>query len=195
MILAISVVVDESKYLGILASEFLIVMVHLPFLTWVWADTASAACPAHPGSLDMMSVIFAAVICDADDPCSVNTAYEPESSFYNVTSEYEPAFALLILGFQLRILEMTEVHYRCKVYDSALIPCFLDRFLFVSDFRQLPCWDFLQFFPFFLHCRLCILNLKCLRHRNEFVHKTVMSCRILPFRSDVILMRLVSSCF
>ena len=34
----------------------------------------SAACPAHPGSL-------AAVICDADDPCSVNTAYDPESSF------------------------------------------------------------------------------------------------------------------
>ena len=34
----------------------------------------SAACPAHPGSL-------AAVICVADDPCSVNTAYDPESSF------------------------------------------------------------------------------------------------------------------
>ena len=35
------------------------------------ADTASAACPAHPGSLDMMSMTFAAVICDADDPVSV----------------------------------------------------------------------------------------------------------------------------
>ena len=43
-------------------------------LTWVKADTASAACPAHPGSLEMISMIFAAVICDADDPCSVNTA-------------------------------------------------------------------------------------------------------------------------
>ena len=32
------------------------------------------ACPAHPGSLDMISMTFAAVICDADDPCSVNTA-------------------------------------------------------------------------------------------------------------------------
>ena len=38
------------------------------------ADTASAACPAHPGSLDMISMTFAAVICDADEPCSVNTA-------------------------------------------------------------------------------------------------------------------------
>ena len=42
--------------------------------TWVLADTASAACPSHPGSLDMISMTFAAVICDADDPCAVNTA-------------------------------------------------------------------------------------------------------------------------
>ena len=50
-------------------------------LTWVQADTACAACPAHPRSLDIMFMIFAAVICDADDPRSVNTAYDPESSF------------------------------------------------------------------------------------------------------------------
>ena len=42
--------------------------------TWVLADTASAAGPAYPGSLDMISMTFAAVNCDADDPCSVNTA-------------------------------------------------------------------------------------------------------------------------
>ena len=45
--------------------------------TWVKADTASAACRARPGSLDMIPMTFTAVICDADDPCSVNTAYEP----------------------------------------------------------------------------------------------------------------------
>ena len=50
-------------------------------LTRVSADTASAACPAQPGSLDISSITFAAVICDADDPCSVSTAYDPESSF------------------------------------------------------------------------------------------------------------------
>ena len=50
-------------------------------LTWVQPDTASAACPEHPGSLDIMSMTFIAVICDADDPCSVNNAYDPESSF------------------------------------------------------------------------------------------------------------------
>ena len=42
--------------------------------TWEQADTASAACPAQPSSLEMISMTFAAVICDADDPCSVNTA-------------------------------------------------------------------------------------------------------------------------
>ena len=49
--------------------------------TWENEDTAPAACPAHPGSLDMISMTFAAVICDADDPCSVNTAWDPNSSF------------------------------------------------------------------------------------------------------------------
>ena len=44
------------------------------FLTWVETDTASAACPLHPGSLAMTSISSAAVICDADEPCAVNTA-------------------------------------------------------------------------------------------------------------------------
>ena len=48
---------------------------------WVSADTVSAACPAQPGNLEMISMTSAAVICDADDPSSVNTAEDPESSF------------------------------------------------------------------------------------------------------------------
>ena len=81
MILAICVVVDESKCLDITIWESSIILEHLFFLNWVQADTASAACPAHPGSLDITSITFAAATCEADDPCSVNTAYEPESSF------------------------------------------------------------------------------------------------------------------
>ena len=69
MILATSVVEDVSICLDIPILEFSIILEHLPFLT-----SASAACPAHPGSLDMISMTFAAVIFDADDPCSVNTA-------------------------------------------------------------------------------------------------------------------------
>ena len=63
MILAICVSVDISKYMDILSLEYSI--------SSVWADTASAACP---GSLEIMSMTCAAVIWDADDPCSVNTA-------------------------------------------------------------------------------------------------------------------------
>ena len=42
--------------------------------TWVSADTASAVCPSQPGNLELISMTFAADICDADDPCSVNTS-------------------------------------------------------------------------------------------------------------------------
>ena len=35
--------------------------------TWVYADTASAACPSQAGNLAMTSITFAAVICDADE--------------------------------------------------------------------------------------------------------------------------------
>ena len=52
-----------------------------PFFNRVQADTASAACPAQPGSLTKTYITFAAVMCDADEPCSVNTAQEPESLF------------------------------------------------------------------------------------------------------------------
>ena len=37
-------------------------------------DAASPACPAQTSNLEMISMTLAAVICDADDPCSVNTA-------------------------------------------------------------------------------------------------------------------------
>ena len=43
------------------------------------------------GKLDMISMTLAAVICDAGDPCSVNTAHEPEIIFHNATLEYDPA--------------------------------------------------------------------------------------------------------
>ena len=62
MIMAICVVVDESKCLDIPIWEFSTMQVHPPFSTWVLADTASAACFAQPGSLEMISMTFAAVI-------------------------------------------------------------------------------------------------------------------------------------
>ena len=47
----------------------------------VYADTASAACPSQSGNLATTFFIFAAVIWDADEPCSVKAAWAPESSF------------------------------------------------------------------------------------------------------------------
>ena len=49
--------------------------------------------------------------------------------FYSVTSEYNPAFVLLKLWFQLRILEMTDVHQRSKMDCSLLFLCLLDLLL------------------------------------------------------------------
>ena len=62
MTLPMCVVVDESKCLDIPIFEFSLIWVHLPFLHWCQADTASAACPAQPSNLDMISMAFAAVI-------------------------------------------------------------------------------------------------------------------------------------
>ena len=74
MILATCVVADESKMFGHSDLGIFSNFGASSIFIWVSADTASAACPAQPGSQEMISMTFAAVICDADDPCSVNTA-------------------------------------------------------------------------------------------------------------------------
>ena len=45
------------------------------------------ACLADPGSLEITSRTLATVMCDAEDPCSVNTAYEPD-----VRTSFEQTF-------------------------------------------------------------------------------------------------------
>ena len=61
MILAICASVDVSKYRK--QSDFGICnnVEASSILTWVLADTVSAACPEHHGRLDIMSMTFAAV--------------------------------------------------------------------------------------------------------------------------------------
>ena len=81
MILAICVVEDVSVYLDMLIWEFWAIWERPPRFTCVCADTASAACPSQSGSLAMTPIPFAAVVCEADEPCSLNTALAPESSF------------------------------------------------------------------------------------------------------------------
>ena len=50
--------------------------------------------------------------------------------------------------------------------SSAFIPCFFDHLFFVSDFCQLPCRYFLQFFQFFSTAALTSGIFECLRHRK-----------------------------
>ena len=149
-------------------------------LTWVWADTTPAACRHFWRRWTLLCgyCIRAWII------------------FHKVTSEYDPAFVLLILRLQLQILKMTEIHQWRKMNFSALVPCFVNHFFLVSDLRQLPCRNVLQFFP--------ILS-PLLPLYREFLNawgigmnlwtRLLTSHRIHPFCSDVILTRFVSSSF
>ena len=74
MILAICVVVDESKSLsdlGILNN-----LGASSFFAGIQRRTASAA--GQPDNLEIMSMTFAAVIWDVIDPCSVNATRRGE---------------------------------------------------------------------------------------------------------------------
>ena len=76
-------------------------------LTCVYAPMASLACPEQLGNLEMTSKTSAAVICDAEAPCSVNTAQFPESSF--AISPLNTTRPFLKRCLQFRVLVMTQV--------------------------------------------------------------------------------------
>ena len=76
------------------------------------ADTASAAGPAQRGNLAVTSITSAAVIGEADDPCSVNTAYDLSHLLLSPRSTTRPLYSW---WFQLGTLEMTEVNQCSKV--------------------------------------------------------------------------------
>ena len=114
-------------------------------LTWVQADTASAACPEHPGCLAMTSMTSAAVICDADDPCSVNTACDPESFF-----TMSPRSTTLPLYFWNCGSNSEFLRWQRSINEAkwTFLPSFHASSItsfFVSDFRQLPCLYLFQF--------------------------------------------------
>ena len=96
MILPICALVDKSKYLDILTLDFLNNVGASSNLTSIQTDTASAFVLRIPVLIKY--------------PCLFRLSFE--SSFYNVTSEYDPALVLLILKFQLRILKMTKIRLR-----------------------------------------------------------------------------------
>ena len=75
---------------------------------------------------------------------------------------------------------------KCTVLPSFLASLIIS-FLF-SDFRQLPCQYFLEFCPFLLQCYLCIWYFHCLRHKNKFVPRMVVTQWINPLSCNMIFM-------
>ena len=122
-----------------------------------------------------MSITFVAVICEADDPCSVNTAYEPEPSFtMSPRSATRPLF-FLKLCFQLRIIEMTKIHPWRKMNSNGPWSL-LQRSPHFCFWTFVSCHAvFSPIFPFFLHCCLCFWHFHGFRHRNKFVHKIIVT--------------------
>ena len=140
----------------------------------------SAACPSQLGNLAITSVIFAAVIWDADEPCSAETAWAPESSFTMSPQEHDSAFVLLIFGSRSAFWRR-EVHQCSKVDFLVVSLCFQDNILFCSWLFTNSVLGLSQPFPFLVHGSLCIWNFHRLWHGNKLVHQIVMCHRSKSF--------------
>ena len=65
-------------------------------------------------------------------------------------SATQPFF--LILRFQLRVFELTDVHQRSKVDLLFLSLCLQNKLLFALHIGQLPRWQLFDLLPSFVHC-------------------------------------------
>ena len=142
-------------------------------VTWAQAETASAACPAHPGSLALISSTFhlwgrRTLLCEYCIRDSVVNLH--------VTSEYNQEVLFLKLWFQLHILKMTDLQPRSKMNCSWIFLCLL----LVLHFVQLPRWQLFELLPFFVHCSFRLQNFHCCVHRNKLVHKIVSLSAMWP---------------
>ena len=120
----------------------------------------------------MTSTTSAAVSGDADQPCSVNAAYESESFSTMSPRRARPGLSTFDTLFQLRIFEVTYVHQRREM-DCSVPLCFQNYFLFALSVLQLPRWNRFDLLPFLVHSCFCIRNWYRMRHRNKFVYQIV----------------------
>ena len=162
--------------------------------TSVYADTASAACPSRPCSRPMTSITSAAVICDAHEPCSVNTAYAPASSF---TMSHEVRLDLVLLEclYQFGVFEVTKSP---SMLQSGHCSCFS-----VLPENPLSCsWpcsasklELSRACPIFRNAAFASGIFPRFLQENEFVHRIVMVHRSLSFRCDVVFVTSSKSSF
>ena len=140
---AIYVLGDVSIHPDILICEFWAVFEHPPLLL----GCTSAACPLQSGRRAITSITIAAVSCDADEPCSVNTAWDHESSF---TISTRPLYFWCFVSnssffkWQMPISE-TKWTFASNVLASSIV-----SFLLLTFVRFHA--EIFSIFPFFIHC-------------------------------------------
>ena len=112
---------------------------------WVWTDSASAACPAQPSNLEMISfwlLLF--------EMLKILVQWILPK-IQNHLSQYhlELQLGLCIFGAlpPISIFQMTYVHQRCKMNFCTRRPCFINHIFFASDFCQVPTPKFSPIFP------------------------------------------------
>ena len=84
-------------------------------LTWVKADTASAACPPHDGSLATTSITFWGRHLWRRRTLVGNNSVRAKIVFYYVAPEHNASFVLSILWFQFQVFEVACVHQCSKM--------------------------------------------------------------------------------
>ena len=162
MIWAICALVDVSKCLDTPILEFSITSVHLPFLPGYKQILRPLLVHRNPAIWRWYPWLLAAVIWDAEDPCSVNTAYDPESSFTMSPRSTTLPFILLKNdvptpnSWNDRDPSMTrhELFYPCSLLLRSPLCCFW------LLWAAMPA--FCQSVPIIFHCCLCIWNFKML---------------------------------
>ena len=131
MIEVICVLTNDSKCLDIPIWEFSIIWVHPPFFLAVNRYCVSClSCAIKQSSLEMIPMTFAAVICDTDDPCSVNTAYDAESSFTIFSRNTTRPLYFWCLASNSAFFKW-HVYQWCKMNFCAHRPGFIDDLFFL----------------------------------------------------------------
>ena len=111
-------------------------------------------------------MIFAAVICDANEPCSVKTAYAPESSF------------------TMSILSTTLPLYFCKV-DSFCLFAHPEWPPFCSWLFSSPMLELSQAFSIPSTAAFASGTFMALWHRDKLMHQVVMCHRSESFPNNL----------
>ena len=142
------------------------------------------ACPAHPGMLEITSRTLTAVMYDAEDPCSVNAAYEPESSF--TTTPRSTTRPLYVWNF----LSSSKF---CKMNCFAFFLCLYKNLLFAFlTSHSCHAGKLFSFSHSSSTAAFAFGFFHCLGHRTKFAHKIVMTHEIVPFFGNMIFMIFLS---